>query len=163
MVGKRALNAYRNMEKQAEIHPVKLIHMLYERLLVHLELAEEGIREDSPRKRGENLGKAIAIVTELSTSIKGDDDSEAAAFLRGLYAAILTELPKVAISHDVTILQRARGYMARLKEIWEQTAMLEAGEEVAHKTSRPTVPQPMPEGEYEAPSRVAVAGVSVSI
>ena len=52
MAGQNVLNAYRKMERQAEIHPVRLIHMLYERALDHLELAEEGIREHSPGKRG---------------------------------------------------------------------------------------------------------------
>ena len=130
MVGQKALDAYRTTEKQAEIQPVKLIHMLYERVLVHLELAEEGIREQTPQKRGENLGKAIAIVSELQASIKSEDHSEAARFLRGLYGAILMELPKVSVSQDVEILRQARAYLERLKGIWEETAMRESGLEL---------------------------------
>lgn len=125
MVEQRVANAYKVMEKQAEIHPVKLIHMLFERVLVHLDLAEEGIRGKNPRKRGENLGRAIAIITELQASIKSDDHSEAATFLRGLYGAILVELPKVACSDDLSVLRRTKVYLARLKQIWEETAMRE--------------------------------------
>ena len=130
MVGQKVLDAYRTTEKQAEIQPVKLIHMLFERVLVHLELAEEGIREQTPKKRGENLSRAIAIITELQASIKSEDQSEAAQFLRGLYGSILMELPKVSVSQNVMVLRQARTYLERLKGIWEETAMREAGAEL---------------------------------
>ncbi len=129
MVGQKVLNAYRTMGRQAEIHPVKLIHMLYERVLVHLAQAEEGIREQAAKKRGENLGKAIAIVTELQASIKSEDHSEAAQFLRGLYGAILAELPKISVSQDIKTLRQASAYLEQLKQVWEETAMREAGVE----------------------------------
>ena len=123
-----ARNAYHQSEIQSKIHPVKLIHMMYERTLVLLDLSEKGIIEKNPQIRGENLGKTIAIITELNASVKEDDNSEAARFLRGLYGAILTELPKVAISDDIQIIRRTRTYINRLKEIWEETAMVEAGQ-----------------------------------
>jgi len=127
MVPHQALNAYRQTAVQAEIHPVKLIHLMYERALVHLELAEEAIDKADSRKRGENLGKAIAIVSELNASVKSEDQSEAAQFLRGLYGAILVELPKVSLRNDKQIIQRSYAYIKKMKEIWEQTAMQENG------------------------------------
>lgn len=177
MVGQKALDAYRTTEKQAEIQPVKLIHMLYERVLTHLELAEEGIREQAPKKRGENLGKAIAIITELQASIKSEDHSEAAQFLRGLYGAILVELPRISVSQDVKMLRQARTYLERLKGIWEETAMRESGAELsAVKTAEacpedraPAVgPASAPRGkkraEYEdCQPHMAVGGLSFSI
>lgn len=182
MVGQKVLDAYRTTEKQAEISPVKLIHMLYERVLVHLELAEEGIREQTPKKRGENLGKAIAIITELQASIKSEDHSEAAQFLRGLYGAILMELPRVAVSQDVKVLRQARTYLERLKGIWEETAMRESGAEqvsvknagigddegvvvtVAAAAGPASAPRGKKRIDYEVcPSPMAVGGLSVSI
>lgn len=181
MVGKKALDAYRTTEKQAEIQPVKLIHMLYERVLVHLELAEEGIREKAPKKRGENLGKAIAIITELQASIKSEDHSEAAEFLRNLYGAILVELPRVSVSQDVKILRQACSYLERLKEIWEETAMRESGAdltsdkngEVCSKDGAAAAPAAEPgkiqrrdnkrAGYEECHPQIAVGGLSVSI
>lgn len=127
MVARQAINAYRKTVVQTDIHPVKLIHMMYERVLTHLEQAEIGVRDNAPKVRGENLGRAIAIITELNASIKQDDDSEVADFLRGLYGAILVELPKVSISGDIKILKRAHAYIKELKETWEQTAMREEG------------------------------------
>jgi len=181
MVGQKVLDAYRTTEKQTEIQPVKLIHMLYERVLVHLELAEEGIREQAPKKRGENLGKAIAIITELQASIKSEDHSEAAQFLRGLYGAILAELPRVSISQDVKVLRQARSYLERLKQIWEETAMRESavelnsinaaagavGDEVAVKAAAVSpivVPRAGKRLDYEVSQpQMAAGGLSVSI
>jgi len=121
----QARNAYRQSESQSKIHPVKLIHLMYERTLVHLDMAIIGIEHKNPQLRGENLGKAIAIITELNASVKEDDDSEVALFLRGLYNAILVELPKAAVNNDAQILRQTISYIRRLKEIWEETAMAE--------------------------------------
>ena len=160
MVGQQALSAYQKTATQAEIPPVKLIHMLYERLLVHLAMPEQGIKENSPKVRGENLGKAIAIITELNASISSEDETDAAHFLRGLYTSILVELPKVAVSLDVNILQQTSKYMRQLKEIWEQTAMAEIG--MTPDVKR----EPVREAavlKSEVEPQVAVGGLSVSI
>jgi flagellar protein FliS len=140
----KARSAYQKSEAQAQIHPVKLIHLLYERVLVHLELAEQGIIAKDAKARGENLSKAIAIISELNASIKDADDSDAAGFLRGLYSAILMELPKVGLTQDTETVRQAHRYLTRLRDIWESTAMIEAGlsgdhhaEEVAEETPPP--------------------------
>ena len=98
---------------------------MYERTLVHLDMAMKGIENSNPQLRGENLGKAIAIIAELNASVKEDDESEVAQFLRGLYNAILVELPKAAVNNDEQIIQQTISYISRLKEIWEETAMAE--------------------------------------
>ena len=123
-------NAYRQLESQVKIHPVKLIHMIYERVLQHLETASQAIASGNFQERGEHLGKCIALITELQAAIKEDDKSDAAEFLRGLYSAILVELPKVSVSNDAAILQQASTYIERLKEIWEQTAMQEVAADI---------------------------------
>lgn len=163
MVVNQVLDAYRQTEKQASIHPVKLIHMMYERVLTHLEYAAAAIKERNPRKRGENLGRAIALITELSASVKPDDDSEAADFLRGLYSAMLVELPKVSISNDPTVLRQAAGYIRELKKIWEETAMQE--QSVADQKGRAPLDAMAAESKMEPPAKAgnAVAGLSVSI
>ncbi|MDH3346922.1 MAG: flagellar export chaperone FliS [Desulfobulbaceae bacterium] len=127
MVSSQAKSAYQQTAMQTNYHPVELIHMLYERVLVHLELAEVAIQKNEPIARAEHMNKAIAIVTELYVSVKSDDDSEASQFLLGLYEAILAELPKVGASKDVEILRHSHRYLKRLKEVWEDTAMREHG------------------------------------
>jgi flagellar protein FliS len=50
-------------------------------------------------------------------------DDESTVFLRGLYTAILTELPKIALNNDIKILDRAESYIQELKGIWEKDVM----------------------------------------
>ncbi len=138
MVPKQASNAYFQAQASAKIHPAKLVHMMYERLLLNLACAGEGLEENDLKKRGENLSKAIAIITELNCCITPGDESEPAQFLRGMYAAMLIELGKVAVTKDAAVVRQAQRYVSRLKEIWEETAMRENGLAVERKTERPT-------------------------
>ncbi len=127
MYPSQAKNVYKNAATQAQVHPVKLIHLIYERVLLHLEGAIDGVEKKNPGKRGENIGKAIALITELNVAVKVDEDPETGHFLQGLYTSILVELPKAAMNNDAGILRRAHAYFAQLKAIWEQTAMKEHG------------------------------------
>lgn len=181
MKAARVRNAYQQSEAQAQIHPVKLIHLLYERVLTHLELAEEGVLQKNFQKRGENLGRAIAIIAELNASVKNEDDTETANFLRGLYSAILVELPKVAINNDVEIVRQATRYLVRLKEIWEETALREAGlspasepakgqakvreaeAEVSNDRLEPRAQKSKPYGTAAPAANKKMSGLSVSI
>jgi flagellar protein FliS len=126
MIPAQVRDAYRKSETQSKnIPPEKLIHLLYERALKHLCCAGEGIDEQNPQKRGENLGKAIAFVTELNASLDMEKGGEAAVFLRGLYEAMLVELSKVSVTNDIQVIKRTCRYLKTLKDIWEQTAMQE--------------------------------------
>ncbi|MDA8164952.1 MAG: flagellar export chaperone FliS [Desulfobacteraceae bacterium] len=161
----RAHNAYRQAAVQAEIHPVKLIHMMYDGILTFLDHAIIGMEQNDPRKRGENIGKAIGLISELNASIKGDDHSESAMFLHGLYESILVELPKASIRNDMQIVGQTRKYIEELKKIWEKTAMHEHGFELyLHKKEAESS---LPGGrEYQglSPAEATMArGVSFSI
>ena len=127
MVSNQARNMYRQTQASANINPVKLIDMMYERVLLHLDLAIDGVVRKDAKLRGENLSKAIALITELSASVKEDDQTDAATFLRGLYSAILVALPTASASNNQAMLVQARKYIAELRRIWGETAMLEAG------------------------------------
>lgn len=65
----QACKTYRQSGLQAKIHPVKLIHMMYERVLLHLDNTKAALEKGNIQERGENLGKAIALITELNASI----------------------------------------------------------------------------------------------
>ena len=137
MVSKQASNAYFQAQASAKIHPVKLVHMMYERLLLNLACACDGLEEHDLKKRGENLSKALAIITELNCSLRAGDESEPAQFLRGMYEAMLIELGKVAVTKDASVIRQAHRYVSRLKKIWEETAMQENGLSVERKAERP--------------------------
>jgi flagellar protein FliS len=168
MIPAQARDAYRRSETQGKnMPPETLIQLLYERVLKHLRWVGEGIDEKNPRKRGENLGKAIAIVTELNASLDMGKGGEAAAFLRGLYEAILVELPKVAITHDIEVIKRTYRYLKRLKDIWEQTAIQGTAGGARGARSAPRGPEaqrqatmqksPLPAAMERKPKRLSVS------
>ena len=123
MAAHYARNAYLQAKVQPETDPKRLILMLYEGALDDLRLTKEGIEQRDARKRGEHLSRAVAIVSTLLTSLHNDTMDESIAFLRGLYQSILVELAKVAVTHDVHVLDLAFRYLERLKQIWEHEVM----------------------------------------
>lgn len=112
----------------------QLILMLYNGALARFRLAKEGIEENDAKKLGENLSKAIAIITELNTSLDPTTTDESIRFLRGLYMAILIELPKVSVSKDITVVARAEKYINELRNIWVNHVM--AGKETSIKGTK---------------------------
>ena len=100
---------------QPETNPKRLILMLYEGALEDLRLAKEAIEQHNARQRGEHLSRAVAIISTLLTSLDSNVTDEPIAFLRGLYQAMLVELGKVAVTHDVKVLDLAFRYLERLK------------------------------------------------
>jgi flagellar secretion chaperone FliS len=118
-----ARNAYLQAKVQPETDPKRLILMLYEGALEDLRLAREAIEQHNARQRGEHLSRAVAIVSTLLASLDSHVTDEPIAFLRGLYQAILVALSKVAVTHDVTVLELAFRYLECLKRIWEQDVM----------------------------------------
>ena len=120
-------NHYEGME------PEQLILLLFKGALNRIELSRQGIQEKNIQKRGENLSKVIAIVSELNASVDPKMNDENTRFLRGLYGAILTELPKVSMTNDTRILDRTEKYLTRLKNIWETDVMGKSGTAVKIK------------------------------
>lgn len=116
--------------------PEQLILMLYKGALFRLQLVKQGIEEKNIQKRGENLSKVIAIIAELNASIKPDMNDESTNFLRGLYSAILMELPKASLTNDIEIINRTERYVSRLKDIWEHDVMGKKPEPMKQQTQR---------------------------
>ncbi len=103
--------------------PEQLILMLYKGAIFRLQLVKQGIEEKNIQKRGENLSKVIAIIAELNASLNPEIVDESTNFLRGLYSAILMELPKVSLTNDIEIVNRTERYVSKLKDIWENDVM----------------------------------------
>ena len=122
MVGYQQLNTYVTNHYEG-MDPEQLILMLFNGALNRLRQAREAIKEKDIQKKGENISKAIDIISELNASVDPTMTDESTRFLRGIYTAILTELPKVTLNSDLKTLDRAKTYISRLKEIWETDVM----------------------------------------
>ncbi len=107
MVYGNALQSYRKAQVSGEADPQKLILMLYEAAIKRLNLAKDGLKNDDPKKRGENIGKAIAIISELNASLDEDIQTEEISVLRSLFLIMMTELTRVAVTKDVKTVERS--------------------------------------------------------
>jgi flagellar protein FliS len=117
-----ALNSYQKVQVSSEINPQKVILMLYDGAIKRISFAREGVINKDPKQRGENLSKAIAIISELNASLRNIDD-EQIFFVKSLYLTMMQELCKVSVSNDIQTLDRATKYLMELKRIWETTVM----------------------------------------
>lgn len=135
-------NHYEGME------PEQLILLLFKGALNHIERCRQGIQENNIQKRGENLSKVIAIVSELNASVNPEMHDESTQFLRGLYDAILIELTKVSITNDTGILDQTEKYLTRLKEIWETDVMGKSSNSAKTDTSSPKIRTVTPVSRY---------------
>ncbi len=117
-----ALSSYQKIQINSEINPQKLILMLYEGAIKRIHFAREGVTNKDPKQRGENLSKAIAIISELNASLRNIEHEEI-SFLRGLFLAMMQELCKVSFTNDIQTLDRATKYLMELKRIWETSVM----------------------------------------
>ncbi len=133
----------------------RLILMLYDGALKHLKLTKEALEVNNIEKRGDHLGRAIAIIAELNASLNPDMDDDGTKFLRGLYASILCELPKVAVDNDPTTLDLASSYLEKLREIWKTSVMgIEPAKPVV-KEAKPDQAKPAKPVQVAASNRYA--------
>lgn len=122
MVYNNALSSYQKVQITSESNPQKLILMLYDGAIKRISFAREGVINKDPKQKGENLSKAIAIISELNASLRNVEEDEI-SFLKSLYLAMMQELCKVSVTNDIQTLDRALKYMMELKRIWETNVM----------------------------------------
>jgi flagellar protein FliS len=101
------------------MEPAQLMLILYKEAIKRLNLTKKALLENDTVRKGENLGRAIAIISELNSCISTESKTDEILFLRGLYSSMLRELLKVNVTKEVSTLDTALRYIERLKEIWE--------------------------------------------
>ncbi|PRY18245.1 flagellar export chaperone FliS [Kineococcus rhizosphaerae] len=102
--------------------PAALLVMLYDRLVLDLQRAEEAQLAGNRGIAHENLVHAQAIVLELESSLD-PEGWEGGAGLKAIYAWLLTELPLANVSGDASRTGACREMTAELAEAWRQAAL----------------------------------------
>ncbi|MCP3941175.1 MAG: flagellar export chaperone FliS [Desulfobacteraceae bacterium] len=160
MAAYQQVNQYLNHHYES-MDPEQLILLLYNGALNRLRLTREGIKEKDVKKKGENLSKAIAIISELNASVDPEMNDESTQFLRGLYMAILTELPKIALNNDLKTLNQAETYISKLKDIWEKDVMTKKKASIPNIVKEPAGKQALPSAFNENRAKVSFRSISV--
>ncbi len=121
--------AYRHGQV-ASAGPVRIIILLYEGAIQSCRQAVE--RFEDPRQRGEALGRAHRIVTELMASLDYDKGGEIATNLDALYGFVLDAVTRANVDEDQRVLGPAIQVLETLVSGWREIE--------AAKTAEPQEP-----------------------
>ncbi|TFC92988.1 flagellar export chaperone FliS [Cryobacterium sinapicolor] len=123
MGGAQARRAQLNREAVLSATPVRLLTMLYDRLLLDLGRAEIAQNIEDWAVASENLLHAQAIVSELSTSLNVEA-WEGGEGLFALYTYVSNALMSANIHRDVARTREAIALLEPLRQTWHEAAAL---------------------------------------
>jgi flagellar biosynthetic protein FliS len=81
---------------------IQIIVLLYDGALQALQLAREGILQNNYTDKARFLGRAIAIVSELSDVLDMEKGKDIALSLRRLYSYMLDEMTQANLRHNIS-------------------------------------------------------------
>lgn len=102
--------------------PEKIVQMLYEGAIRHLERAHTGLRDATTTHSaqvGEALSKAIGIVGELRSSLDEEAGGELAVNLSRLYEFSIDQISQANISRKPEPVENTLQVLRMLKEGWD--------------------------------------------
>ncbi len=121
MTGTYAQRSQYNRDAILSATPVRLLTMLYDRLLLDLGRAEVAQLDGRWPAASENLVHAQAIVAELMSTLKVEvwDGGEG---LLALYTYASTALINANIQRDVALTRECIGLLEPLRQAWHEAA-----------------------------------------
>ena len=113
----RSLDSYRRTQVQSAT-PLELVVMLYDGTIRFLDAARSAIeRRDIPARR-DALSRALAIISELQSTLNLQDGGEVAASLDRLYQYANLRLLDAAMRNDATAIDDVKKVFNILREGW---------------------------------------------
>lgn len=97
----------------------KLLLMAYDGAIRFVERAQEGIRQESPKMKGEAISKILAIVMELDGALDRETGGEVVDNLGALYQWIMGRVTEANLRSDIHALEEVRGVLATIREGFE--------------------------------------------
>jgi flagellar secretion chaperone FliS len=113
----RGINSYRQTEIQSR-SPLELVVMLYDGALRFTADARTAMVRRDIRARQENLSRALAIVSELQSTLDMETGGEVAERLDKLYGFVRDRLMDASARQDLQPLDEARRVLTTLREGW---------------------------------------------
>ena len=117
------VNAYRQTRVKTASQG-KIIVMLYDEAIRQIDIAKQAIDNDTRQYDQVNnaIGKAQDIITELMVSLDFEKGGDFAQSLFNLYMFFNNQLMEANLGKDAQPLQKVRGFLAELREAWQQAA-----------------------------------------
>jgi flagellar protein FliS len=117
----RGATAYRQTSVQSS-SPLELVVLLYDGAIRHLVAAREAMGRHDLVARRDAFSKALAIVTELQSTLNLEEGGGVAASLDGLYTYIMGRLVDPAARKDMGTLDEVERLLRSLRDAWAQIA-----------------------------------------
>lgn len=100
----------------------QLIVLLYDGALQAMQLAQESITKNNYADKARFLGRAVAIISELSDVLDMERGKDIALSLRRLYDYMLDEMTQANLRHNVRHLDGPIRCLSTLREGWHAIA-----------------------------------------
>jgi flagellar secretion chaperone FliS len=113
----RGIDRYRQNDIQSR-SPLELVVMLYDGALRFTADARDAMVRRDIRARQQHLSRAMAIVSELQSTLDMETGGEVAEHLDKLYGFVRDRLIDASVTQDLQPLDEARRVLATLREGW---------------------------------------------
>lgn len=115
--------AYSSMQtetKVADASPHRLIQLLFEGALERIAQAKGAMRQKQWARKGELIGKAVAIVGGLQGSLVDAGDGDLTSNLDNLYDYMIRRLTQANLKNDESLLDEVASLIIEIKGAWDQ-------------------------------------------
>lgn len=120
----RAAQAYAQTHVQSR-SPLELVVMLYDGLLRFVGEAESAVATRNLTAKREAVSRALAILSELQSTLNLDQGGDVARSLDALYTYINGRLLEGSMQNDLMALQECARLLRPLREAWSDIAALD--------------------------------------
>ena len=117
----RAAHTYYQTHVQSQ-SPVELVVLLYDGMLRFMRVAAEAIERNDLAAKGAAVSRALAIVSELQSSLNTQQGKDVAAGLDGLYTYVTGRLTDANVRNDSAPVHESIRLMTPLREAWATIA-----------------------------------------
>jgi flagellar protein FliS len=117
----KGANAYRQTEVQSRT-PLELVVMLYDGALRFVALARSALERKDIRARQQAISRALAIMSELQSTLDMEKGGEIAVSLDALYVYINGRILEGASKQNLAALDEAAHLLTTLRDGWSDIA-----------------------------------------
>ncbi len=114
--------AYTKVQVQSTEHKEDVVVLLFEEAIKRVRKARAGIEAGSSKDRGENISRALAIVSELDCALDRTLGLDLVDHLSGLYQYMIQQLTLATAKNDASPLDSVESILRELWEAFQQAA-----------------------------------------
>lgn len=121
----QAAQHYSSVKVQTNVtdaSPHRLIQMLFEGALERIAQAKGAMQQHQIARKGELIGKAVAIVAGLQGSLNDKEGGDLAANLDNLYDYIIRRLSQANYENNTAMLDECSRLLGDIKSAWDAIA-----------------------------------------